>query len=175
MTRLPDTPAKHFRDAILKPNWDASVAKGFDPNNSTPTDDEFLPTQTSINNVGAVYPSLIIQFSNETSGGESTYDAVSKDGPVQFRSGTLLAIARAEDGGREYTGDSNQYSAEPAEDIVVDIIDAVEDACRSVAAGQSSEFQAVGSQRGPDAPDDTDVNPPVRIANCQVQYTYIQR
>jgi hypothetical protein len=70
---LPQRAAKHFIDEILLPSFSPSDAIGFDPN-TQPGDDAFLPVATSFSNVGAGYPSLVVQFSNETSGGESTYD-----------------------------------------------------------------------------------------------------
>jgi len=60
----------------------------------------FLPVATSIDNVGAVYPSLVVSFSNETSGGESTYDYVTPNGPGQNRTGTLREPARPRRTGR---------------------------------------------------------------------------
>lgn len=171
---LPDRPAKHFISEVLLPEWDPSDALGFDPN-ASPGDEAFFPVATTLDNVGATYPSLVIQYSNETSGGESTYDYVTPNGPGQNRQGTLLAIARAEDGGTEYVGDSGTYSAEPADDAAVKLIEAVENACQQAAAGGQSDFQTVGSQRGPEAPDDNDVTPPVRIANTQIDYSWLRR
>jgi hypothetical protein len=171
---LPDRPAKHFIEQVLLPEWDASDALGYDVS-ATPGDEAFIPVATTLDNVGARYPSLIVQYSNETSGGESTYDYLTENGPGQNRQGTLLAIARAEDGGTAYTSDSGTYSAEPADDAAVKLIEAVENCCQRAAAGGDSEFQTVGSQRGPEAPDDTDVTPPVRIANTQVDYSWLRR
>lgn len=169
---LPDRPAQHFIDEILLPSWDPADAAGFDPN-ASPGEDAFLPVANTLDNVGADYPTLVVQYSNETSGGESTYDYIGPDGPGQNRNGTLLAIARAE-AEADYVGDEANYTAEPAADIVVKLIEAVENACQENATGGTSEFQSVGSQRGPEAPDDDEVNPPVRIANCQVDYSYLR-
>jgi len=105
---LPDRPAQHFMDDVLLPEWDASDALGFDPQ-ASPGTEAFLPVATTLDNVGASYPSLVIQYSNETSGGESTYDYLTPSGPGQNRQGTLLAIARAEAEQGGYTGDSPQY------------------------------------------------------------------
>lgn len=170
---LPDRPTQHFIDEILLPEWDPTKAVGFDPS-ATPGSNAFLPVATSLSNVGAGYPSLIVQYSNETSGGESTYDYLTPNGPGQNRNGTLLAIARAESEQGGYTGDSATYSAEPAGDIVVELVQEVERICATNATGGNSEFQTVGSQRGPEAPDDEDVSPPVRIANCQIDYSYLR-
>jgi len=171
---LPDRPAKHFIDKVLLPSWDPAEAVGYDPQ-ASPGDEAFLPVATTLDNVGAGYPSLVVQYSNETTGGESTYDYLTPDGPGQNRQGTLLAIARAEAEAGGYSGDADAYAAEPADDVVVALVNAVENACQRNAAGGASAFQHVGSQRGPEAPDDTDVSPPVRIANTQVDYSFLRR
>jgi len=192
---LPERPAKHFIKEVLIPEWDPTEAEGFDPS-ASPGTEAFLPVATTLDNVGATYPSLVVQYSNETSGGESTYDYLTPDGPGQNRQGTLLAIARAEQkdgsysgdgssgdyggaqwGGTEYgyTGDDTTYPGQSASDIVVTLIEAVENACLRAATGGQSEFQTIGSQRGPEAPDDTDVTPPVRIANTQIDYSWLRR
>jgi hypothetical protein len=190
---LPDRPAQHFIDEVLIPSWDPADAAGYDPS-ASPGDEAFIPVATSLDNVGAKYPSLVIQYSSETSGGESTYDYMTPSGPGQNREGTLLAIARAEDGGAEYgdptpkSGNDNQYSTSysfsygsdtytkvDAEAIVVKLIEAVENVCQNNAAGGTSGFKSIGSQRGPEAPDDDEVTPPVRIANTQVDYSWLRR
>jgi len=170
---LPARPARHFIDTVLLPKWDVNDALGFDPQ-ASPGADAFLPVATTLDNVGAGYPSLVIQYSNETTGGESTYDFMTGNGPGQTRQGTLLAIARveAEQGG--YTGDSSQYDPMPADDLAVTLVETVENVCQRAATGGDSAFQTVGSQRGPEAPDDMDVSPPVRIANCQIDYSYLR-
>jgi hypothetical protein len=169
--QLPDRPAKYFIDQILIPSWDASVAKGYDVN-ANPGDEAFIPVATTIDDVGAVYPSLVIQYSNETSGGQTSYDYLTGNGPGQNRQGTLLAIARAQDSDGGYTGDSATYASEPADDIVVHVIEAVEHAVQANAAGGSTEFETLGSQRGPDAPDDQETDPTTRLANTQILYTW---
>lgn len=174
---LPDRPAKYFINEILYPGWDSEIvatAKGFDPN-ANPDDEAFVPIATSIDDVGAVYPSLIVQYSNETSGGESTYDYLTANGPGQNRTGTLLVVARAQDRNGGYTGDSTTYDPEPADDIIAHLLEAVESVCQRNAAGGSSEFETIGSQRGPDAADDDDENPTVRIENTQVLYSWLRQ
>jgi hypothetical protein len=143
---------------------------GFDVN-APPDSDAFLPVATSLSNVGAGYPSLVIQYSNETSGGESTYDFLTSEGPGQNRQGTLLAIARAEAEQGDFAG-SPSATPQPARDLVVELVEEVERIAITNATGADSEFRTIGSQRGPEAPDDMDVSPPVRIANCQIDYSY---
>jgi hypothetical protein len=170
---LPERPAKYVINQVLEPNWDPADAVGFDLGAAAGTE-AFLPAAPSLDNVGAHYPSLVVQFSNETSGGETTYDYISGagDGPGQIRQGTLLAIARAETRPDGYTGDSANHSVNPAGDVVVAIVEAVENAVIEAADGSGLELDHVGSQRGPDAPDDFDVEPPVKIANTQISYSW---
>jgi len=169
---LPDKPAQHFIDAVLLGEWQPSDARGYAIDGVTPGDEAFLPVARTIDNVGAVYPSLVVQYSNETSGGESTYDFMTSDGPGQNRTGTLLATARAQDAEGDYTGDAATYSAVDANDIVVELIDAVEAVCQRRADAPNSEFDTIGSQRGPDVPDDTDEDPTVRLAQCEIRYSW---
>ena len=169
---LPARPAQHFIDELLLPAWDASDAVGYDPA-AAPGADAFLPVATSLSNVGAGYPSLVIQYSSETTPGESTYDFMTARGPGQTRQGTLVAVARAESEAGGYRGDAG-FEPLSAEEIVVALVDEVERIAASNATGGTSAFETVGSQRGPEAPDDTDVSPPVRIANCQIDYSYLR-
>lgn len=191
---LPDRPAKYFIEKILAPSWDPADAKGYDLGIHNPTytteqtfteqktydqigpgDEEFVPVATTIDDVGSVYPSVIIQYSNETSGGQSSYDYLTPNGPGQNRTGTLLATVRAQESDDGYTGDADRYDAEPADDIVVHLVQAVENACQRNAAGGSSEFETIGSQRGPDAPDDSETNPTTRIENTQILYSWLRQ
>ena len=172
---LPERPAQYFIDEVLLPAWDPADARGFDVTVGDPDAAAFLPVARTIDNVGAVYPSLIVQYSNETSGGESTYDFMTADGPGQNRSGTLLATVRAQDDQRGYTGDSAAYDAVDADDIVGALTDAVESVVARNAAGGDTEFQTLGSQRGPDVPDDTEEDPPVRLSQVEIRYSWVRR
>lgn len=169
--RLPQRPEQYFIDEVLIPNWDASGALGYDLGAAEGTD-AFLPVAPSLDDVGATYPSLVITYSNETSGGETTYDFVTTNGPGQSRDGQLVATARAKvtEGDEGYTGDSGTYSAVDAEEIVAEIIAEVEDICLEQANAPGTDFSYLGSQRGPDVPDDEEVTPPVRIADCTIAY-----
>jgi len=169
---LPERPAQYFINEILLPSWDPAEAVGFDPS-AAPGDEAFLPVATSLDTVGASYPSLVVQFSSENSGGESTYDYLTPDGPGQNRLGTLLVTARAESE-REYVGDASTFGARTADDVVVDLVEATENLIQRNATGGGTEFQTLGSQRGPEAPDDTGVSPPVRLANTQVDYSWLR-
>jgi hypothetical protein len=169
--QLPKRTAQLFIDDILVPNWDTSDANGFDLD-ASPGDEAFLPVATKLDSVGATYPSLVVTYSTETSGGETTYDFLTTNGPGQQRNGQLVAVARAEDteGDAGYTGDSGTYSAVDAETIVATLIDEVENVCLENAQGASTDLSYLGSQPGPDAEDDTDPTPPVRIENCTIAY-----
>jgi len=171
---LPDRPAQHFIDELLLPEWQPSEARGYAVTDVEPGDERFLPVATTIDNVGAVYPSLIVQYSNETSGGESTYDHLTPNGPGQTRTGSLLATVRAQDDQDGYTGNAATYPAADADDIVVELIEAVEALCQRNATPATSDFATIGSQRGADVPDDTDADPPVRIAQAEIRYSWLR-
>jgi len=171
---LPQPAARYFIDEVLLPEWQPSEARGFDIQNAAPGDEAFLPVARSIDNVGSVYPSLIVQRSNETAGGDSTYNYLTPSGPGQVRNGTLLVTARAQDDEEDYVGDSASYSSADANTIVTGLVDAVENVCQRRADAPSSEFISLGSQRGPDVPDDLDEDPPVRIAQTEVRYSWLR-
>ena len=175
-TRLPKRPEQLFIDELLLQStadggWDPSGALGYDPQ-ANPGEEAFLPVATSIDNVGAVYPSLVVTYSSETSGGETTYDFMTTEGAGQQRNGQLVATVRARDTEADegYTGDSDVYAAVDAEEIVDTIVAEVEDVCLRNQQGASTEFSYLGSQRGPDVPDDFDESTPVRIADATISY-----
>jgi len=156
---------------FLIAEWDPAQVRGFDP--SATGTDAYLPVATSIDDVGAtgaVYPSLIVSFSNETSGGETTFDFQTANGPGQSPDGTLLATARAEDRDDGYVGDSASYSAADADTIADEIATHALDICRDNPLAPGTDFTSVGGQRGPDVPDDDDGEPVVRITQRQLDY-----
>lgn len=170
---LPSRPAYYFIKSVLLPAWRPLEARGFDVTVADPSDGAFLPTATTIDDVGAVYPSLVVTYSNETSGGESTYDFVTPEGPGQRRNGELVVTARAQDDEAGYAAGGQEPV--DAEDIVVELVEAVENLVQRNAAGGTSEFSTLGSQRGPDIPDDVDEDPPVRLADVQISYSWSRR
>jgi len=189
---LPQRPAQYFIDEILLPGWRPYEAHGFDIRLEDPADERFCPVATSIDNVGAVYPSLIVQYSNETSGGESTYDFMTSNGPGQNRTGELIVTARTQQRttravatGGTYGGGAFGQTAlggataveqtVDADDLAVALIAAVESVVARNATGGTSRFQTLGSQRGPDVPDDYDEDPPVRLAGTQISYTWVRQ
>jgi len=171
---LPSRPAQYFINEVLLPAWTPGDARGYDVTVTDPDAEAFLPVATSINDVGAVYPSVVVQYSNETSGGESTYDFLTSDGPGQNRTGELIVTVRAQDREQDYTGDSATFAAVEADDIVVELTETVGAIVQQNAAGGDTDFQTLGSQRGPDIPDDYDQDPPVRLADVQVSYSWVR-
>jgi len=172
--RLPQRPAQYFIDEVLLPAWDPSGAVGFDVTVGDPSAEAFISTGTSLDDVGQGYPSLVVQRSNETSGGETGYDFLTADGAGQNRDGTLLVTARAEDREADYSGDSSTYDAVAADDLVAELIAEVADVCSRRATAPNTEFSFVGAFPGADAPDDFDASPTVRIAQTTVNYAWIR-
>lgn len=158
---------------LLLADWGPSEAVGFDLDDQ-PGDEGLLPVARSLESVGDSYPHLTVQRTNETSGGETTYDFLTTNGPGQNRTGQLLVTARAEVIQDGYTGDSATHSAVDAEAIVDRLIAAVENVCLRNPQGGDSSFSYCGSQRGADAPDDYDPTPPVFIEQCTVAYGWIR-
>lgn len=172
-TRLSKSPERLFIDVLLSDTnsggWDPSGAVGYDLDD-VPGDEGFLPVGTSLDDVGETHPHITVQRSNESSGGETTYDFVTTKGPGQQRDGQLVVTARAEEVEDGYTGDSVSHGAVDAEALVETLIDEVEDVCLRNAQGGSTGFSYLGSQRGADAPNDYDATPPVMIEQCTVAY-----
>jgi len=171
--RLPKRVARLFIEDILVPSWDPTGAVGYDPSAGT-GDGAFLPVATTIDDVGAVYPSLVVSTSNETSGGDTSYDYLTTSGPGQQRDGQLVATVRAKDIDDGYTGDSQTYSAVSSKAIVRELINEVESVCLANNQGANTDLMYVGSFKGADAPDDTDQTPTVRIANCTIPYGWLR-
>ncbi len=169
--QLPDDPDQYFIDQILLPDWNPAEVHGFDVQ-ASPDTEAFIPVATSLDAVGASYPSLVVSYSNETAGGDSTYQYMTQNGPGQVRNGSLVATARVQDSDDGYTGDSSTYSAVEADTLASDVIDHVEDICARNATAPGTEFQHVGSQSGSDAPDDRDASPIVRLATCTISYSW---
>lgn len=168
--RLPDDPPQIFIDEALVPSWDASRVSGYDVQ-AAPGDEAFVPVGKDLDDVGSVYPHLTVQFSTETSPGATTYNFISADGsPGQDRTGQLVVTARAEERSAGYTGDSGTYSAVDADDIAEALIAEVEAAALANATSESTLISPLGSERGADAPNDYEVEPPVMISQCVVTY-----
>jgi hypothetical protein len=171
MSRLPQSPPDVFIDQALLPSWDTSGAVGFDPS-ASPGDEAFLAVGQSLDAVGEVYPHITVQFSTESSPGQTTYNFIDEDGsPGQDRRGQLVVTARAE-AQTEYTGDSGTYAAVPADTLVEELIAEVEATALDNATAASTDISPLGSQRGADQPNDYEVTPPVMMTSCTISYYY---
>jgi len=169
--QLPESPDQYFINQLLLDgrSWDASEVYGYDPNPSY-TDSAWFAYGTDLDNVGSSYPNLVISYSNETAGGESTYQYMTPEGPGQNRNGSLVATARVQDQDGGYS--TPDGSTVEASELASAIIEEVENVCQRNAAGGSSLFTSVGSQRGPDNPDDREEKPYVRIASATISYSW---
>jgi len=153
---------------LLVAEWTPSNVHGFDVS-AGPQSDAYLPLATTIDNVRAPYPSLVVSFSNETTAGESTYDFLTPDGAGQSRTGTALATVRAED--RPPEGyDTPSGDRVRAEQLVDDIAEEALRIALATPTGAGTPFTSVGGQPGPDVPDDTGQEPPVRIAQRELRF-----
>jgi hypothetical protein len=171
VTKLPQSPADVFVDQALVPDWQPAEVLGFDVS-ASPGTDAFLPVGESLADVGTIYPHLTVQFSTESSPGETTYNYINADGnPGQDRNGQLVVTARAEDQ-RDYSGDPGTYAAVGADEIVEQIIAEVEAVALRNATSASTDISPLGSQRGADQPNDYEVTPPVLMASCVISYHY---
>lgn len=173
-TRLPQRPEQYFIDDVLLPEWQPSGAVGFDVQQSDPSADDFVPVGTSLDDVGEVSPSLTVQRTNETAGGQTGYDFVTADGPGQQRDGQLLVTAYVEDDEDGYTGDAGTYSTVDASELVDTLINEVEDVVLRRANAPNTDFSYLGAFRAADAPDDFDATPTVRIEQTTIQYGWIR-
>jgi|APHM01.1.fsa_nt_gi hypothetical protein len=171
VTKLPQSPADVFIDQALVPDWEPSEVSGFDVS-ASPGDSDFLPVGQSLNDVGTIYPHLTVQFSTESSPGETTYNYINEDGtPGQDRNGELVITARAEDQ-RRYTGDSAAHPPVGADEIVEQLIAEVEAVALRNAVSTATDISPLGSQRGADQPNDYEVTPPVLMSSCVISYHY---
>lgn len=154
---------------LLAAEWTPANVRGFDVN-AGPSSDAHLPLATTIDNVRARYPSLVVSFSNETASGDSTFDFLTEDGAGQSRTGTVLATARAED--RPPEGyDTPSGGRVRAEQLVDEIAEETLRIALQTPTGEGTPFTSVGGQPGPDVPDDLTPAPPVRIAQREIRFS----
>lgn len=170
-TSLPQKADDYFREQVLLPNWDKTNVKGYDPSTDS------LPTGTSISNVGAKYPNIVIQTAGETAGGASGYDYLKNNGPGQVRNGSLIATVRAQDGtdgplDTKYENDNSPQVT--AEDIVTLVRQEIERICLHNPRGDSTEFTTLSSFTAADVPDDIDSDPAVRIEDVTINYSWLR-
>jgi len=168
---LPEPPDEYYIEEFLLDgsSWHPSAVYGYDPN-ADYGESAWFAYGTKLDNVGESYPSLIVSASNEVAGGESTYQYMTPEGPGQNRNGSLVATARVQEQDGDYsTPDGSTVKADTLADK---LIDEVENVCARNAAGADSLFTSLGSQDGPDAPDDTEEKPYVRIQSCTISYSW---
>lgn len=144
-SNLPQRPDKLFMDEyICSSKWDPSNVRGYDTTVGDIDADDFIPVDTSIDNIGEMFPSLVVTWSNESTTGRSTYDYMTNTGPGQSRRGLLLVTARAE-AETDYVGDSSNYQSTDAEGIVYELLDEVERIVIDNATAPNTAFNWMGS------------------------------
>lgn len=168
---LPQKADQYFIDEILDPNWTAANVKGYDANTAA------LPTATSISNVGAKYPQIVIQGGNETAPNQTGYDFLTDSGPGQTRTGTLIATIRAqdgEDGPLQALYENDNSAAVTAEDIVTLIRQEIERVTLANPTAGATEFTHISAFPAGDTPDDLDSDPVVRQESVTINYGWIR-
>lgn len=172
---LPRKPDVYFLTEFLIERWDPSNTVGFDPT-ANPGDEAFLDTADSFNKTGDGYPQFTVQTTGEeSSGGTTSYDYLTNNGPGQNRNGTLTAQVRVEDtdDGSGYTGDATTYGAVDAERLATLIRQEIERICQDNPTGADTEFSFVGSNEN-HVPDETDSTLVVRRAGCTLSYGWLR-
>jgi hypothetical protein len=168
---LPQKADQYFIDEILVPNWDKTNTKGYDANTAA------LPTSTSISNVGAKSPSIIVQSNNETSPNQTGYNFMTNSGPGQTRTGTLIATIRAEDGPDGPLQDvyeNDGTGAITAEEIVTLLRQEIERVTLANPTAGTTEFTYVSTFPAGGTPDDLDSDPAVRQESVTINYGWIR-
>lgn len=162
-------PEQEFMELLIN-EWDPTEVRGYDVSTGS------LPLADSLDNVGSKYPSLVVQFSNQTTGGDSTYEFLSETGPGGVPAGSLVVTARAQDDDNNepsYEGDGG--AAARADRITQEIIHHVREIARANPTGGSTAFAALGANRTADAPDDDSQTPTVRLASVTIQYSFLEQ
>lgn len=168
---LPQKADQYFIDTILDPEWNDTNAKGYDANTAA------LPTATSISNVGAKYPQIVVQTGNETAPNQTGYDFLTNGGPGQTRTGTLIATIRAEDGEDgplQEVYENDNSAAVTAEDIVTLIRQEIERVTLANPTAGATEFTYLSAFPAADTPDDLDSDPVVRQESVTINYGWIR-
>jgi len=168
---LPQKADQYFIDNFLDPDWDSTNTKGYDANTAD------LPTATSISNVGAKYPQIVVQTGNQTAPNETGYDFLTNNGPGQTRTGTLICTIRAEDGADgplQTLYENDGSSAVTAEDIVTLIRQEIERVTLANSTASGTEWTYVSSFPASDTPDDLESDPVVRQESVTVNFGWIR-
>jgi len=173
-TRLSRPSEDVFIEDALLPLWEPAGAVGFDVALSDPSQDAFMPVGKSLDDVGAVYPHLTVQETNQTAPNDTSYSFLTEDGPGQTRTGQLLVTARAEDKDDGYTGDADTHTAVDAQTLVRTLRQAVEDTALEAERNDTTEFSFIGSSPAADVPDDFGAEPTVRQAQVTIPFGWIR-
>jgi len=163
-----------FIEDALVPSWEPSDAVGFDVAVTDPDKEAFVPVGKSLDDVGAVYPHITVQETNQTAPNETSYSFLGPNGPGQDRTGQLLVTARAEDTDDGYTGDAQTYSAVDAQTLVRTLRQEVESTALDNYRSSDTEFQFLGSSPAADAPDDFGQDPTVRQSQVTILFGWIR-
>lgn len=169
---LSQRPEREFMD-FIKSRWDPTNVVGYDIQASEGAE-AFVPVASSIDTVGAVYPSIIVSKSTPGAvGGETGYDFLTTNGPGQNRAGELVATIRAADEA-DYVGDSSTYSSQNAEQICQTLIDEVERIPNDNSHAPGTDFMYVSAHRPTAVPDDDSETPTVRLAQSVIRFGWIR-
>ena len=162
---------------FLLSEWDATAVRGYDINETDPAVGSFLPIADSIENIGAVYPNIVITYSNETSPGSSGYSFVNNNGPGSNNQGSMIATVRAEadpDGQKSYTGAVGTYDKVYADTICKEILHHIREIVRANPNGGTSNFDVLGTDKGAEAPDDYSSDPAVMVEQANILFSWIE-
>lgn len=172
VSTLTDRAEQQVADYLVT-NWTPADVRGYDPT-ASPSADAHFPIATTIDDVGAVYPSLVCTFSNETIAGSTGYSFLTSSGPGSAPDGQVVVTARASDA-YDYTGDSGTYSAVDAEAITKSLMDAVDDIIRAAPTMPSgTDFSTWGTVPANPPNDDREDDDTVFLEQRVVTYSWIQ-
>jgi len=168
-TRLSRPSEDVFIEDALLPSWPPSEAVGFDVTVTDADSDAFVPVGKSLDDVGATYPHITVQETNQTAPNTTSYSFLTPDGPGQDRTGQLLVTCRAEDRDAGYAGGAS-HTAVDAQTLVRIFRQAVEDTALDNFSASDSEFDFLGSNPSADTPDDFGQEPTVRQSQVTVLF-----
>lgn len=130
-------------------NWDPTATHSYDPADDDDTDlSDYLPMATSIDDVGEVYPSVVVTPSNEPSPSETGYEFMGTDGPGAHPQGSVVATIRADQ------RDGTAYNGTDAESVAEEIAAHIDDLVGGSAYNPSGTDFTLWSSYPAAAPDD---------------------
>jgi len=173
-TRLSRPSEDIFIEDALLPSWTPADAVRFDVTVTDPDNNAFVPVGKSLDDVGAVYPHITVQETNQTAPNTTSYSFLGPNGPGQDRTGQLLVTARAEDRDAGYTGNSATYSVVDAQTLVRTFRQEIEATALDNYRSSDTEFQFLGSSPAADAPDDFGAEPTVRQSQVTILFGWLR-